>query len=184
MPDLYQIVDQNPNDEQGGGCLCHPTRRSEDSHGPYMHFYNVDAVETGAQVPLQAVVCANCVNQACDRIGGRNTGAVSEEDIRDKITAQSQETVLWEDVPVETRAALKGAFPAGGRVKFAGGVTTVPPAGEGPTNFRDRKVIEASTAIARPEDELLAEDLALLPQEEPGDKPGEYKPVDEEASLR
>jgi len=171
MPEGFWISPSNPNAEQGGGDLITPTHQTVNVKNPWVVFPNVDCAEAQGQVPLpHAALPLDALRAILDEAGelgleADQTGGAG--DIRDKIAKPADETVAWEDIPVEDQNALAAQFPKGGRTRTRYGVTTIPYPGNGPD-----PVPELTSALEQIDGQL--------PLETP-DETGGYSPVEEEA---
>jgi len=67
MPELFHIVNENPNDQiGGGGCVCGDSKQI-DCNGPFAVFY---ATETDSCASPHVVICSDCLISACASIDG------------------------------------------------------------------------------------------------------------------
>lgn len=173
--DGFWISPSNPNAEQGGGDLINPTKQTVDVRGPWVVFPNVDCAEAQGQVPLPHAALPMSTIQTIAREAAEQ-GVVEDQtggvgDIREKIAKPADETVAWEDIPVEDQNALAAQFPKGGRTRTQYGVTTIP-SGERP-DFK-QLVPGIKTEPLEPPS-ALEQIAAELPIEEP-DAQGGYSP--------
>lgn len=61
----FKILDENPNEQiGGGGCACSPVKH-EDAGGPYAVFF---ATETDSNLSPHNVVCAPCIQAVATEI--------------------------------------------------------------------------------------------------------------------
>lgn len=63
---LYQVVDENPNEDVGGGgTLCGGEAKSEDCRGPFIVF---PGTETDSNVSPYAVICSAHLEELVKRV--------------------------------------------------------------------------------------------------------------------
>lgn len=159
--ELFKLVTDNPN--PGGSCLCHkgPAPGCE---GPFVLF---NTMEMGSNTDPHPVVGRRCLLAAARRVQSEE-GVITTQQFAEA-DPEPEPNVAFGDLPPNVQESLK-TFPPGSLVKVTEGEYV-----EVPVDGTAEPEPDAEDPLA-----LLAGDVPEAPQEDPGDRPGEFVPVQED----